>query len=183
MTRVMEAARTRHPTFDTVEDAPQPLIRLIASAHTKDPAAKDRNGWTPLFLAAREGKVDAVRTLLQIGNTAALWDRDNLDGHNPLEICREKTEVDRTRTKSGRTLFMSMMVRKPEWVGFKTEYLRIEYLLLHRMGVAAALRAGSEDDYVEKKRWGCTCGWCINGWLSPQMATRLSIQALTHYMI
>jgi len=34
--------------------------------------------------------------------------------------------------------------------------------------------AETEGEYIKKRRFGCTCGMCTDGWLSPRMRFRLA---------
>ena len=60
------------------------------------------------------------------------------------------------------------------WEGYKDEDLILEVLLKRAMG--ADVLEGTNEDYVRKRKWGCTSGQCDGGWLSKRMRFRLQCQ-------
>ena len=65
--------------------------------------------------------------------------------------------------------FMENLLHK--WDGYNDEGLRCEYLVQKALGGLSA--AETEEVYIKKRKFGCTCGMCTDGWLSPRMRFRL----------
>ena len=54
---------------------------------------------------------------------------------------------------------------------FDDKPTRVVYLLKRAAGEDVGC---SEDEFVRARRYGCSCGQCIEGWLSPRMRYRLT---------
>ncbi|OCH95449.1 hypothetical protein OBBRIDRAFT_831007 [Obba rivulosa] len=123
-----------------------------------DPQAirkKDHVGMTPIHVAAASLNITATKTLLDLGVDDDLLDRDNRDMMTPLMACRVKLEADRECAQRG----------GPQWLGHPEHGLDTEAVLKRAMSEAV----GSDVEYVQQKKWGCTCGQCTGGWLSPRV--------------
>ncbi|KAJ8462685.1 hypothetical protein ONZ51_g10748 [Trametes cubensis] len=134
------------------------LPGAIRGAYSQNPAAvrqKDDRGFTPLHVAAYAGNAEAVRVLLALPETSGIAEdmrgRDNVAGRTPLELCEQKMRDIKD-----------------------SDALRVVYTLKRAMGEDIPL---TEDQYVDQRRLGCTCGQCTDGWLSPRMRYRLLSEA------
>lgn len=58
------------------------------------------------------------------------------------------------------------------WNGYSTEELTCQYLLKKAQNVPGL--PSSEAEYISLCKLGCTCGQCIDGWLSGRMRFLLS---------
>lgn len=76
----------------------QPLLELLLSKGA-DPSAADEQGWTPLMLAVRAGKLQAARALLAAGADAAAANAQGSTAahlaavNGKLEMCRLLAEA------------------------------------------------------------------------------------------
>jgi hypothetical protein len=150
-----------HQAIATVSD--ESLENVIRTAHNIDPTSirsKDDSGFQPIFLATGYGKLNAVRTLLALGIQDDLTQRDNADGLTALEVCAK--EMRSTRE------FQETLLGK--WDGYPEEQLRIKVMLKRAMGHTIGM---TDDEYAVAKKWGCSCGSCVAGWLSPRVIWRL----------
>ena len=66
------------------------------------------------------------------------------------------------------------------WEGYKDEDLVLELLLKKAMGIH--ISEGSEAEYLRKRKWGCTCGQCDEGWMSKRMRLRLKCQPISSHV-
>ncbi|KAH9896748.1 hypothetical protein C8Q73DRAFT_686866 [Cubamyces lactineus] len=160
---MMEAATLCIPVRD--------LPGAIRDAYGQNPAAvrqKDDRGFTPLHAAAYAGNAEAVRALLALpaasGVAEDLRARDNVAGRTPLELCEQKM----------RDIKESMQTLLGTWSGHSSDAVRVVYLLRRAMDEDIPL---TEDQFVDQRRLGCTCGQCTDGWLSPRMRYRLLCEA------
>ncbi|PIL27415.1 hypothetical protein GSI_10563 [Ganoderma sinense ZZ0214-1] len=151
-------------------DEPVPDVdRAIRLAYTKDPAltkVKDESGLTPLHMAVKCENVSAVRSLLALptecGIRAELDLHDHPQGLSPEEACKSAMSTTRRMMES----------ITGTWSGwtFTNGAPHILYLIKRARGELAGIR---EDAFIHTIRWGCTCGQCADGWLSPRMRYRL----------
>jgi hypothetical protein len=123
-------------------------------------------GFLPVHVAAVSANVHALRALLELYPSPSevaedVKDVGNRDGITPIEGLRE---VMRSSRQFSETLL-------GKWDGYNEDELRCEYLLAKAGGGSVQ---ETEEEYVKKRKWGCTCGTCTNGWLSPRMRFRLS---------
>ena len=158
-------------------DEPVPDVdRAIRLAYAKDSTfvkVKNESGYTPLHMAVKCENVSAVRSLLALPVESGI--REELDlhdhprGFSPEESCRSVMSVTRR----------SMEAITGTWPGwtFTEGAPHILYLLKRARGELAGL---SEDAFIHTLRWGCTCGQCADGWLSPRMRYRLMGAFLRH---
>ncbi|KAI0330692.1 hypothetical protein GY45DRAFT_733716 [Cubamyces sp. BRFM 1775] len=160
---MMEASAIGIPVRD--------LPGAIRDAYGQNPAAvrqKDDRGFTPLHAAAYAVNAQAVRTLLALPATSGVLEdireRDNVAGRTPLELCEQKM----------RDIKESMQTLLGTWPGHNSDALRVVYMLKRAMGEDMSL---AEDEFVDQRRFGCTCGQCTDGWLSPRMRYRLLSEA------
>jgi hypothetical protein len=152
------------------------IFDSIRAAFAKDGSSINKVNWAgehPIHVAARVGNVVAIRTLLQLGATTAghLENRDNRHGLTPLEICEHTMirarEVGWVHPSIGR-----QYPREPyeEWTGNPEAYLIVAKILRQAGGEVIA---STDDEWIKKNKWGCTCGQCADGWLSLRMRRRI----------
>ncbi|KAI0360797.1 hypothetical protein OH77DRAFT_1586334 [Trametes cingulata] len=145
----------------------QDMEGAIRDAYSRDVSLvrqKDDRGFTPLHVSAYAANLAAAKALLALPAESGIADdlraRDNVAGRTPLELCEQKK----------RELKEMMQTIVGNWPGHNLEALHIVWLLKRAVGEDVGL---GEDEFVNARRWGCTCGQCTEGWLSPRMRFRL----------
>ncbi|KAK0491408.1 ankyrin repeat family protein [Armillaria novae-zelandiae] len=144
------------------------ITDTIQSFFDKDPSSiscPDPDGLRPIFIATASENIHAVRKLLELGVGHDLFNYENGDGLTPLEMLQGSM---RSMREFSETLL-------PYWNGYPDSSLKIEYLLKNAMNIS--VDGLSDDEYVSRNKYGCTCGRCDAGWLSPRMRFQLSCQA------
>jgi hypothetical protein len=124
----------------------------------------DIHGLTPVHVAAASENAHALRALLSLdphGIAEDLKDRKNKDGLTPLEGLE-------TSMRSTRECMETLV---GVWKGYSDDALSCEYLLKKALGLP--MMAVGEGEYIKKRKFGCTCGVCTDGWLSPRMRFQL----------
>ncbi|KAL0961304.1 hypothetical protein HGRIS_006263 [Hohenbuehelia grisea] len=149
------------------EDKTKAIISTITKFHSQDPDCihvQDDFGFFPVHIAVMSENYDALKTLVSLGIRDALDSRDNTRNLTPREILsknllrqRDKTDID-----------------LQPWGGYRRTLLLMRVLMKRAMGEVVEM---PDDDYVLKKKWGCTCDQCLEGWLSPRMSYRLKAEA------
>ncbi|KAL1728576.1 hypothetical protein EV714DRAFT_214842 [Schizophyllum commune] len=133
------------------------LDAAIEAAYAKDSQLihlQDERGYTPIYVAVIKGHAAAVDKLLSLGDCRAdILSRDNIDDQNAIEAQEEIV-------RSGSPLF-------------KHRALHLLWVLRRAVGEDV----GTVHDFSEKRRYGCSCGQCRGGWLSPRMAYLLHGEA------
>jgi len=121
----------------------------------------DQGGFTPIFVALGVVNMPAIRTLLRLGV------REDLDSFSNTEgvTAPEKLQASMRATRE----FSEALL--PTWDGYSTDALKAEFLVKCVMGLPTTV--DDETEYAAKRKWGCTCGTCTGGWLSPRMRFRL----------
>ncbi|TCD67053.1 hypothetical protein EIP91_000615 [Steccherinum ochraceum] len=166
----IQFAGTTLPYIQLLPHERMPIDNLIVLLHSYKPAiihSQDRGGYTPLHIAAQTMNRLAIETLLNFdiaGADSDLHRRDNDGGLTPLEMVefgmrREAIIVD------------GVVKAYPE------EGLRCAYMLRKAMGEDV----GSEEEYLEFSKWGCTCDECGGGWFSPRFKYRMMCEADSLY--
>ncbi|KAJ6577319.1 hypothetical protein B0H19DRAFT_1119156 [Mycena capillaripes] len=155
------------------QDKTQKIIEVIHSMYTKDPSCihlPDVNGFRPIFVAVKSDNLDALRALISLGLSDADFNsRANGDHLTPLEACNEDMRCSRE---------FAEIFRRDGWQGHSDTSLYIKATLKRAMGHPMP---GTDEEYVNKKRWGCTCNKCHSGWLSQQTLMRLQDEAEMGY--
>lgn len=113
----------------------------------------------------------AIRKLLELGVREDLDNFNNPDGMTGLEKLQESMRTSRE--------FAEALL--PTWDGHSADALKAEFLVKRVMGLPTM--ADTETAYAEKRKWGCTCGTCAGGWLSPRMRFRLSGKFVTGWFL
>ncbi|OQV01525.1 hypothetical protein CLAIMM_06866 [Cladophialophora immunda] len=127
--------------------------------------ATDKEANTLLHLAALHFLPESVGWIMQQSTSAHLIAIRNSSGNNPLEALLQKLEMLRTRSWSG----TSIKIVADDFEGHTIA-----------MAKCIALFKGIEthtDKDLEQFRYGCTCGECAGGYLSPRMRFLLSARA------
>lgn len=120
----------------------------------------DSKGDTVLHIAAKQSKPETIKWIL--AQTDTLLQQRNSDGDTPLEALQSAIEKARTATI----------------LPFYAEDISEQYSGLHEEGVQSlAILNGREELNpleITRIKYGCTCGDCIDGVLSPR--TKLALQ-------
>ncbi|OIW24576.1 hypothetical protein CONLIGDRAFT_584115 [Coniochaeta ligniaria NRRL 30616] len=154
----------------TIEDVQCVNLLLMGLPNDpKDPKwlSVDERGDTFLHIAAMRFRLGPVRLLLskapQVGATR------NHEGYTALEALRIQLERRRKRVAHGNTVY----VMSDQFRGF------------HNPSIAclAALQNIEALDLftLSAQAYGCTCGRCLGGFLSPRMRFALMCQAEMHF--
>lgn len=158
----LDELHTRYPLhFKLSRDKSPSIMQTIRAAYQIDAGSihrRDVNGFLPVHIAAASENVHALRVLLEFDMTEDLKDAENDGGVTPLE----GLEVSMRIVKE-------IIDLRGVWKGCSDEGLICEYLL--KKGTAG------EAEYVKKNKFGCTCGMCTDGWLSPRMRFQLLAQS------
>jgi hypothetical protein len=165
-------------TLLPLEQAEPILSERLKAAHAENPAslsAPGLDGELPLHIAAKGGSIVATRLLLELlGDKASadLENRSNRDGMTPLEAVQTQMLSDREFSTMVLSGFPGGM---PADVKAKEQERRRSFLLVEKMLKQAMGEQVVEDDqqWLEKRQHGCTCGECFGGWLSWRMRFRL----------
>ncbi|KIJ65696.1 hypothetical protein HYDPIDRAFT_131072 [Hydnomerulius pinastri MD-312] len=147
------------------------IVEIIQTAFAADPnslSEQDRRGFQPIHIAVVAENLPAVRALLSLGAQRDLFKRDNADSLTPLELCA--SAMRSTREFSETLLDI--------WDGYSDGSLMIKAALKRGMGLDMP---GSDEEYARQKKYGCSCGKCVEGWLSPRMQFRLQADAAFTY--
>ena len=141
-----------------------PTILAAYHADAKNVHMRDIHGLMPVHVAAASENAHALRALLSLDPDRIaedLKDKKNKDGITPLEAL----EISMRSTKELLEMLVGM------WRGYSDDALSCEYLLKKAMGLPMV--ATGEGEYIKKRKFGCTCGTCTDGWLSPRMRFQL----------
>ncbi|KAH8589032.1 hypothetical protein B0O99DRAFT_637908 [Bisporella sp. PMI_857] len=144
---------------------------------SENPADKwtkvDRYSNNILHITACELKIQAVRWLIDdSGEGQILSLARNVKGYTPIEELESDLETKRTRRHHG----MLTVDISDNFSGFAPEAISC-------LAALRSLNNPSQIQYAQLK-FGCTCGLCIDGFLSPRMSFALLCQAeVTHDML
>ncbi|KAJ7844403.1 hypothetical protein B0H14DRAFT_2358669 [Mycena olivaceomarginata] len=156
----------RLPLHDAIfKDDSEKIVDVVENAHAHDPtsiSSPDTHGFRPIFVAVEKKNIHALRALISLGLSDEDFNsRDNGDHLTPLEACS-------AAMCSSRDLEEILMY--DGWKGYSDISLHIKATLKRAMGHPMP---PTNEEYVAKKKWGCICGKCHGGWLSPRMLIRL----------
>lgn len=132
--------------------------------------ALDGRGDSILHVAAKASKPACLGWLLQQPTIAALVNATNYAGHTPFEALKSKLERSRVQAPYG--VKRSRLVADT-FEGFEED--AVTCLLLFQT---------SNEPFLEQRmraKFGCSCGECLDGFLSPRMLQKLKYQADMHY--
>ncbi|PPQ99871.1 hypothetical protein CVT26_009315 [Gymnopilus dilepis] len=159
----VHSAASNNKSFSVVQ-----CIQRAYQADRRSVRQRDMHGMTPISNAASKENVYAIRALLQvdpIGAVEDLRDNENMESMTPLEALENSM---RAAKEFSETLMGG-------WRGYSDDSLRCEYLIKKALG--SPLFSETESEYIKKRKFGCSCGACMGGWLSPRMRYRLSAEA------
>jgi len=130
----------------------------------------DRFSKNVLHVAACEFKVQSVRWLMENANEGhSLSSARTIEGYTPQEELESHLESRRTKKEHG----MLTIDTSDNFLGFPPEAI----------ACLAALRAVNNPSQIQHARlkFRCTCGSCLDGFLSPRMKFALLCRAeITH---
>lgn len=160
-------AATTLPDLECVE-----YLKKAATEDISDLTLVDRTHRTLLHTLARKLKPNSITWLLENVNAAESWKtaRD-INGDSPLDVLQDFLEDIRTK----RNLFMRNLHVSDDFRGFPSP--AVECLCL----LDASSMCENSALYTSRLKYGCTCGQCLEGFLSPRMKLALLDQANTIY--
>jgi hypothetical protein len=141
-------------------------VEYLKKAATEDGAnltMLDRTQRTLLHTLARKLKLKSITWLLENVDGAVSWKtvRD-INGDTPFDVLKDFLEDIRTK----RHLFMGNLHVSDGFQGFPSP--AVECLSLLGLAPGEVL-----DLSISRLKYGCTCGQCIDGFLSPRMKLAL----------
>lgn len=149
------------------DDALKFLRQRLLTYPATDPSWSkvDREGKSIVHYAAECSKPHTLRWMLEQTFGVELLSRRNHAGETPLEALETVLESDRVK----RDFQMMIIPVSDQFTGFKPKSIAC---LLLRRGI-------SDPSEMEHMRvaYGCTCGECIGGFMSPRMTFALLCQA------
>ncbi|QKX63191.1 uncharacterized protein TRUGW13939_10360 [Talaromyces rugulosus] len=160
-------AATTLPDLECVE-----YLKKVATEDGVNLTMVDRTHRTLLHTLARKLKPKSITWLLANVDAAESWKtaRD-INGDSPLDVLKDFLEDIRTK----RNLFMGNLHVSDDFQGFSPPAVECLSLLdIDRMGEDLGLS-------TSRLKYGCTCGQCIEGFLSSRMKLALLDQAGTIY--
>jgi GNAT superfamily N-acetyltransferase len=168
-----------HPLHRAIEVLEDKACLDFLQSHTGgnstdelDLAATNGRGETILHAAARASKPESLSWILESPNGAELaCIRDHI-GYTPLEALQAKAECDRVYTEYG---FENVKLLADKFDGHDDGTIAC---LLNLLG---AKNATLEEH--ERVKFGCSCGLCVSGFLSPRMFMRLRNAAEVLYKL
>jgi len=131
--------------------------------------ARDSDGNTVLHAAAINFKPKAVKWIME--KNALLVGKRNVEQEIPIEALQNRLEFH--RTISGSSYLTVIEPASDKFKGFSTEMVDCLCILGGRSNV-------SEIDF-QRLTCGCTCGQCMDGFLSPRMRYAVLCQAEMNY--
>ncbi|KAL2194688.1 hypothetical protein P885DRAFT_42431 [Corynascus similis CBS 632.67] len=140
------------------------------AAHELDVEATDGRGDTVMHVAAKSRKPICLSWIWNRQNGTSLSSRRNHEGYTPLEALEARLEDQRVQEPFGwsRRKFIA-----DKFDGYDDNSVLCLLILQGHETPTAEQR--------EKARFGCTCGNCLAGFLSPRMLKNLRAQAdVTH---
>lgn len=158
------------------DECVEQLKQKLQDAAAGDPRwqATDERGNTLLHSAAINCKHKSVEWILQRTFGSTLLDIRNDEGETPLEALRFHLEAERTR--HGSNSFCRIEPPSDIFKGFNEA----------AVACLALLQCAGRLSDIERLRltYGCTCGSCMGGFLSPRMSFALLCQAeISHDML
>ncbi|CAD6439798.1 aad3b2fa-d330-45b3-9d58-17ef114a1167 [Sclerotinia trifoliorum] len=136
----------------------------------------DRRNNTLLHITACQSKPQSVKWLMENANDEqCLTLARNLKGYTPLEALQDDLNILRTRRKHG----MMTIVIADKFSGFTPDAILCQFILLTGLMPVDY----SDIPLCLRLKYGCTCGECVGGFLSPRMKLALLFQAEREYEI
>ncbi|KAL8730545.1 MAG: hypothetical protein Q9166_003999 [cf. Caloplaca sp. 2 TL-2023] len=162
-----EGIPPRSTILHTNDDRTLDMLKDRLKAHPATDAvwdATDNEGNTIMHVVAIDAKVKSLIWLLGQPFADTLKGTRNLEGETPLEALQAALETHRVQTEVG----MMTVPLSDKFDGFTPAET---VCLLKLKGIPP-----TSDIVVDRIRFGCTCGECIGGFLSPQVAFALACQ-------
>lgn len=164
MERLRDALPLHHAALTLTDEG----LKAFFVSHANDKIDWDRvtnSEATLLYLTACELKPLSTRWLLENVHHADSWKaaRD-IDGYTPLEALQEKLEIMRTQKDYG---FFRVLDTSDHFEGTPDTAVSCVSLLLGHDAL------GLNEAHL---RYGCTCGRCVEGFLSARMRSSLIYQ-------
>ncbi|KAG6888582.1 hypothetical protein C0995_007264 [Termitomyces sp. Mi166 len=141
----------------------QQVVDVIRAYHAVYPQMiyqPDALGDTPLDVAIQVQKQQAYDTIRE------------LHAVNRRALQQVPTRQVATPTETHTKLPALPRLVQDERYGYSTEELTFEYNYRRVEGMPDNI-----NDYIKQRRWGCTCGACTEGWMSPRMRCRIASAA------
>lgn len=162
----------RTPFLSTDDKSTLAILKArLAACPPLDPAwkATDDHGNTIIHVVSMDCKVESLTWLLDQPFADDLNCIRNLEGETPLEAL--EASLDEHRVKM--TWRMLMIPVSDKYDGVRREEL---LCLLKLKGIDPR-----KVPKVDQVKFGCTCGECIGGFLSPRLAYALECQGDIHH--
>ncbi|MCJ1366747.1 hypothetical protein MMC16_005877 [Acarospora aff. strigata] len=170
--RPLHHAITAQADNDCVEYLNQ--RRIIAPVTDAAWEAVDRSGNTILHLAANNSKTKTLHWIMDSGLDTKLINVRNYEGYTPLEAL--ESTLDSTRIKKELQGAHLIWPASDDFRGFGEESV---LCLLRLRG-----KRNPSMKEIARIKCGCTCGECIQGFLSPRMLHALLFRAeISHDML
>ena len=170
LTPVPEQGNFEHTTLKDIE-AKELLEARLQSHPATHPSwlSVDRHGNNILHILAREYKSEALTWTLSLPFADSLRSVRNFEGETPLEALETQIESDR----SFREVALARVVTADKYSGLASNQLQC----LERL---KCIESPSHDE-LRRLCFGCTCGLCLGGFLSPRAAYSLECQGDMSY--
>lgn len=186
--------------FGVINDSSLGLVDCIRAINRAFPVVADDPGWlqvdergyTVLHASALALNSSAVKHILM--RCPALKEARNPDGHTPLEALCHMLELERTGRQQGIFFYVlsdQFRGHHPAAVaclavfnGEDTTDFDInfdEVQLRGQLTSSPSLSLSENDERKLRYKYGCTCGQCLHGVISPRTIRQLRIQARHHY--
>ncbi|KAJ9661194.1 hypothetical protein H2198_002138 [Neophaeococcomyces mojaviensis] len=150
------------------------LLREFVTQHNPNKMrwlTRDQNGDTLLHLSALQYMPATTRYLMDQNNQ--LSQARNLKGETPIEALM--SHLERCRTYYQQSPGPIIKAVSDHFTGFQDNAVACMIILKH----SASLPLTDLFDFMQLK-FGCTCGGCASGFLSPRMRFALQAQAEKH---
>lgn len=172
------------PLMDPVRETGQWEQKKYSDAETKELLAArlqsypatgstwvttDRHGNNIMNVTARTAKAESLAWVLRLPFADTLRSARNLEGETPLEALESQLESDRT----WKQYMAAQIVISDLFQGFTSKQVECLKLL-------SRLNDPSRSD-LNRLTFGCTCGQCLGGFLSPRVTFALVCQGEIHY--
>ena len=125
----------------------------------------DGHGNTILHIVSLTQKALTLTWLLQQSFANTLLTTQNLEGNTALEALQSVLENSRSKEQN----FLLVVVKSDEFDGFTANVVKCLSLL---SGIA-----NPSPDQMLRLKFGCTCGVCLAGFISPRLSHALECQA------
>ncbi|KAI1773790.1 hypothetical protein F4818DRAFT_101752 [Hypoxylon cercidicola] len=140
------------------------------STQKLDLEATNGHGDTILHVAAKASKPASVSWIARCPSDTNLSTMRNHDGYTPMEALQAQMEDSRVRERYGSDRWRCVA---DKFDGFGDDCVAC---LLSLSGLETPT-----PDQREKAKFGCSCGKCLGGFLSPRMMKNLQVTANLNY--